>query len=54
LRYLEEHPETTIDEAALVASCLAALTGDRYRDAAPPLRAMAERSMSRTRPRGLT
>jgi hypothetical protein len=25
LRYLEEHPETTIDEAALAASCLAAL-----------------------------
>jgi hypothetical protein len=25
LRYLEEHPEATIDEAALDASCLAAL-----------------------------
>jgi hypothetical protein len=27
LRYLEEDAETTIDEAALAASCLAALSG---------------------------
>jgi hypothetical protein len=27
LRYLEEGPGATIDEAAMVASCLAALTG---------------------------
>jgi hypothetical protein len=34
LRYLEEHPETTIDEAALAASCLAALPGFGQADAA--------------------
>jgi hypothetical protein len=54
LCYLEEHPETTIDEAALAASCLSALTGDRYQDAALPLRTMAERATSWTRTRRLT
>jgi hypothetical protein len=44
LRYLEECAEATIDEAAMVASCLAALAGDRYQDAALTLRAVAERS----------
>ena len=34
LRYLEEVDESTIDEAAMVAACLAALAGDRHRDAA--------------------
>jgi hypothetical protein len=29
LRYLEECDEPTIDEAAMVAACLAALVGDR-------------------------
>jgi len=29
LRYLEECEDTTIDEVALAASCLAALAGDR-------------------------
>jgi len=33
LRYLEECDEVTIDEAAMVAACLAALAGDRYQDA---------------------
>jgi hypothetical protein len=28
LRYLEERPKATIDEAAIIASCLAALGGD--------------------------
>jgi hypothetical protein len=52
LRYLEECPETTIDEAAMVAACLAALAGDRYQDAALTLRAVAERATSRRRARG--
>ena len=30
LRYLEEHPDATIEEAALAASCLAALPGASY------------------------
>jgi hypothetical protein len=34
LRSLEECDELTIDEAAMVAACLAALAGDRYQDAA--------------------
>ena len=44
LRYLEECPDATIDEAAMVASCLAALAGKRRQDAALALRAMAERA----------
>jgi hypothetical protein len=43
----------TIDEAAMVASCLAALAGDRYQDAELSLRAMAERATSRSRTRGV-
>jgi hypothetical protein len=53
LRYLEEIEEATIDEAAMVASCLAALGGDRHGDAALTLRAMAERATSRRRTRGV-
>jgi hypothetical protein len=34
LRYLEDCHDATIDEVAMVASCLAALLGDRHRDAA--------------------
>ena len=34
LRYLEEHSETTIDEALLAASCLAAFRGFGLADAA--------------------
>jgi hypothetical protein len=44
LRYLEECDDATIDEAAMVAACLSALAGDRHRDAALTLRAMAERA----------
>ena len=44
LRYLEESEDATIDEAAMVASCLAALAGDRHRDAELPLRAVTERA----------
>jgi hypothetical protein len=53
LRYLEEREDATIDGAAMVASCLAALAGDRYQDAALSLRAMAERATSRRRTRGV-
>jgi hypothetical protein len=34
LRYLEEVDDATIDEAAMAASCLSALSGDRHGDAA--------------------
>ena len=44
LRYLEECDEATIDELAMVASCLAARAGDRYQDAALALQAVAERA----------
>jgi hypothetical protein len=44
LRYLEERPEATIDEAAMVGTCLVALGGDRQTDAARTLRAMAGQS----------
>jgi len=53
LRYLEECEGATIDEAAMVAACLAALGGNRYQDAALTLRAMAERATSRRRARGI-
>jgi hypothetical protein len=53
LRYLEECPEATIDEAVMVAACLAALAGDRYQDASLTLRAVAERATSRKRTRGV-
>ena len=53
LRYLEDCDEATIDEAALVAACLAALAGDRHQDAALSLRALAERVTSRRRARGV-
>jgi hypothetical protein len=44
-RYLEERPGATIDEAALAASCLAALRGYGQDYAAQALRAMAERGL---------
>jgi hypothetical protein len=53
LRYLEEGDGVTIDEAAMAASCLEALAGDRHQDAALSLRAMAERATSRRRSRGV-
>ena len=49
LRYLEEDPQTTIEEAALVASCLAALPGVGYAEAASTLKAVAERATRRGR-----
>lgn len=53
LRFLEEHPAATIEEAALAASCLIALTGVGYREAEQTLRTMAERACSRRRSRGV-
>jgi hypothetical protein len=52
-RYLEEHPEATIEEAALAASSLAALPGAGYLEAAQTLKAMAERATRRRRESGV-
>lgn len=51
LRYLEEDPHATIDEAALAVTSLAALTGVAHEEAALTLRAVAERATSRRRER---
>ena len=53
LRYLEEDPSATIDEAALAASSLVALTGVGYREAVQTLQAMAERATRRRRESGV-
>ena len=45
-RYLEEHPEATIEDATLVASCLAALPGVSVQESVQTLRAMAERRLA--------
>jgi hypothetical protein len=47
LRYLEEDPHATIDDAVLAASSLIALTGVAHQEAAQTLRAMSERATSR-------
>jgi hypothetical protein len=52
LRYLEEHPAATIEEAALAASCLTALPGADYQEAAQTLQAMAESATRRRRESG--
>lgn len=52
-RLLEEHPDATIEEAALAASCLVALPGARYLEAAQTLKTMAETATSRRRAQGL-
>jgi hypothetical protein len=49
LRYLEEDPHATIDEAVLATSSLAALTGVAHEEAAQTLRAMSERATGRRR-----
>jgi hypothetical protein len=53
LRYHEEDPHATIDEAALAASSLAALSGVAHEEAAQTLRRMAERATGRRRSRGV-
>jgi hypothetical protein len=50
-RYLEEHPQVTIAEAAFAAGCLVALGGESHDEAARALRAMAERASSPGRTR---
>jgi hypothetical protein len=53
LRWLEENPHATIEEAVLAAASLAALTDVAYQEAAATLRAMAERATSRRREPGV-
>jgi hypothetical protein len=53
LRYLEEDAEATINELAFAASCLVALTGNSYPEAAQALRDTAERATRRRRGRGV-
>ena len=48
LRFLEECPAATIEEAALAASSLVALTGRGHEEAALTLRAMTERASPAT------
>jgi hypothetical protein len=50
-RYLEEDPAAKVEEAALAASSLIALTGAGYEEAVQTLRAMAERATRRRRER---
>jgi hypothetical protein len=50
---LEEDPEATIEEAALAAASLVALTGVGYLEAAQTLKAMAERATRRRREQGV-
>jgi hypothetical protein len=52
-RLLEEHPDATIDGAALAASCLVALPGAGYGEAAQALKAMAETATRRRRAQGI-
>ncbi|MFL5980060.1 MAG: hypothetical protein ACJ76O_15720 [Gaiellaceae bacterium] len=52
-RFLEEHPDATIEEAGLAASCLIALPGSGYREAAQTLKAMAETANRRRRESGV-
>jgi hypothetical protein len=53
LRYLEEDDQATIDELVLAASCLAAVTGNGYPEAAQALREMTGKAARRSRGRGV-
>ncbi len=53
LRYLEEHPSATIEDASLAVASLIALTGPNHDEAAQTLRVMAERATSRRREGGV-
>jgi hypothetical protein len=53
LRYLEEDPQASIQEAALAAACLAALPGAGCAEAEQALKDMAERATRRRRERGV-
>jgi hypothetical protein len=52
-RYFDERADTTIDEAAMVASSLAALPGREREIAVQTLRDMAERATGHGRDRGV-
>ena len=52
-RFLEDHPDATIEDAGLVASCLIALPGSGYREAVQTLKAMAETATRRKRESGV-
>jgi hypothetical protein len=51
--YLEEDDEATIDELVFAASCLAALGGNNYREAAQALRDITEKASRRRRGRAV-
>jgi hypothetical protein len=53
-RYLDERPGATIEEAAMVAGCLAGLGGGHHDEAARALRDAAERATGQARVRGVT
>ena len=53
LRYLEEDPDATIEEASLAASCPAALPGRRYVEASQTLKALAETATRRRSEQGM-
>jgi hypothetical protein len=50
---LEAHRDATIEEAALVASCLAALPSGSFQEAVKTLRAMTETATKQQRARGI-
>jgi hypothetical protein len=49
LRYLEARDQATIDDAALVTSCLIALGGNHHAEAATALRTIAKTATATTR-----
>jgi hypothetical protein len=48
--FMEERDDLTIEEAVMVASCLAALGGARHEEAERMLRAVADRATGKDRP----
>jgi hypothetical protein len=53
LRYLESDQEATIEQAQLVAACLASLAGRHHAEAAAALRDVAHAATGRRGPRGV-
>jgi len=51
-RLLEEHPDATIEEAALAAACLVALPGAGYCEAAQTLKVISETATRRRKEQG--
>ena len=52
-RFLDEHPDATIEDAGLAASCLIALPGSGYGEASQALKALAETATRRRRESGI-